>query len=325
MSKRTASSTSFGSSNTPSAKRTSLNAYFPSTTGPPKPPSPLVSSDPLTDRSSTFIAHAAPCTNHTQAQTLQNYVRNLRSTTHPVECTHEIMAYRCMGLKPGKTGLESEDDWKVEINGDDDGEKGGSTIIKEVLTQEGGVDVAIVVSRLYGGVMLGPVRFNHIRACASQALSRLLSAQNLSNLLARLSSLDAEIASHSSSPTKPPSKDQYAGLDEAKAERLVKAREKRLELLVKKRRQEEEELWREVERQEAEENSEPVERTEVAGEAEELERDGSGEVDEEEEALAQEAEDEASGQGGSFLPEEEEATNVGTKEVAGQAGSANGE
>ncbi|EGU10969.1 hypothetical protein RTG_03186 [Rhodotorula toruloides ATCC 204091] len=229
MSKRTASSTSFGSSNTPSAKRTSLNAYFPSTTGPPKPPSPLVSSDPLTDRSSTFIAHAAPCTNHTQAQTLQNYVRNLRSTTHPVECTHEIMAYRCMGLKPGKTGLESEDDWKVEINGDDDGEKGGSTIIKEVLTQEGGVDVAIVVSRLYGGVMLGPVRFNHIRACASQALSRLLSAQNLSNLLARLSSLDAEIASHSSSPTKPPSKDQYAGLDEAKAERLVKAREKRLE------------------------------------------------------------------------------------------------
>lgn len=155
------------------------------------------------------------------------------------------------------------------------------------------------------GVMLGPVRFNHIRACASQALSRLLSAQNLSNLLSRLSSLDAEIASHSSSPTKPASKDQYAGLDEAKAERLVKAREKRLELLVKKRRQEEEELWREVERQEAEENSEPVVRERpVAVEEREEARDGPGGANEEEEAVARAVGDDATIEGGGFLPED---------------------
>ena len=37
------------------------------------------------------------------------------------------------------------------IDGDDDGENGASAVIKEVLTQEGGIDVAIVISRLYGG------------------------------------------------------------------------------------------------------------------------------------------------------------------------------
>lgn len=153
MSKRTASSTSFAASNEPNAKRSAslIDAYFPSKTGPAKPPQPIVASDPITDRQSTFVAHAAPCSNHVQAQTLQKYIRNLRTTSHPVECSHEILAWRTLALKPGKTGLGSDDDFKITIDGDDDGEKGGSTIIKEVLTQDGGIDVAIVISRLYGG------------------------------------------------------------------------------------------------------------------------------------------------------------------------------
>lgn len=296
MSKRAAPSTE----PLPPAKRSSasrppaLTAYFPSKTGPPRPPQPVVASDPITDRQSTFVAHAAPCSNHTQAHTLQNYIRNLRSGTHPVECSHEILAWRCLSLKPGKTGLDSENDFKVMIDGDDDGEKGGSAVIKEVLTQEGGIDVAIVISRLYGGgssmlppfpsaperkerkseplvsfagIMLGPVRFAHMRKCASQALSRLLDAQRLPELLSQLAHLDQEIASHSpatataspaaagaGSPTK------YAHLDVAKAERLVAAREKRLELLRKKQREEEEELWRQVEEQDAAEQQQPPHR-----------------------------------------------------------------
>ena len=155
MSKRAAPSTD----PLPPAKRSAsknaptpaLTAYFPSKTGPPRPPRPVVASDPITDRQSTFVAHAAPCSNHTQAHTLQNYIRHLRSGTHPVECSHEILAWRCLSLKPGKTGLDSENDFKVMIDGDDDGENGASAVIKEVLTQEGGIDVAIVISRLYGG------------------------------------------------------------------------------------------------------------------------------------------------------------------------------
>ncbi|GJN94405.1 hypothetical protein Rhopal_007485-T1 [Rhodotorula paludigena] len=256
MSKRT-SSAAFSSANEPSSKRTTtsgLSSYFPSLTGPPRPPAPLVSSDPLTDRQSTFIAHACPATNRTHAQTLQTHIRGLRTASHPCEMTHEMLAWRCLALKPGKSGLESEDDWRVETGQDDDGEKGGANVIRDVLAQEGGVDVAIVVSRLYGGVMLGPARFAHIRAVASQALARLLAAQRLSALRSQLSSLDEQIAAFSSSSaaaagttpakSKQSTVDAYAALTEEKAQRLVAAREKRLELLEKKHREEEEALAR---------------------------------------------------------------------------------
>ncbi|GAA5985613.1 hypothetical protein JCM10908_007042 [Rhodotorula pacifica] len=256
MSKRTASSASLDA---PPSKRSSaststaaLTAYFPSKTGPARPPQPIVASDPITDRQSTFVAHAAPCSNHTQAHTLQNHIRSLRTGTHPVECSHEILGWRCLTLRPGRTGLDSEDDFKVVIDGDDDGEKGGAAVIREVLTQEGGVDVAIVISRLYGGIMLGPARFTHMRKCASQALSRLLEAQRLPQLLSRLEELDDEIRSHAPANASPAAAAtaKYAALDVAKAERLVAAREKRLELLRRKQREEEEELWRQIEAQE---------------------------------------------------------------------------
>ena len=113
--------------------------------------------------------------------------------------------------------------------------------------------------------MLGPVRFAHMRKCASQALSRLLDAQRLPELLSQLAHLDREIASHSPAASSSPAKatvtaeaaSKYAHLDVAKAERLVAAREKRLELLRKKQREEEEELWRHGEAQDAAEQQNP--------------------------------------------------------------------
>lgn len=99
--------------------------------------------------------------------------------------------------------------------------------------------------------MLGPARFAHIRAVASQALARLLGAQRLSALRSQLASLDEQISAFSSSsaagttPAKAKqSAEAYAALTEEKAQRLVAAREKRLELLEKKHREEEEALAR---------------------------------------------------------------------------------
>ncbi|GAA6057101.1 hypothetical protein JCM3770_002081 [Rhodotorula araucariae] len=257
MSAKRSASSAFATSNAPPAKRaapSTLAAYFPSLTGPAQPPAPLVASDPVTDRASTFVAHAAPCTNRVQAQTLQAHVGALRNKDHPVECSHEILAWRCMALRPGRTGVDSEDDWRAEGGADDDGEKGAGAVVREVLEKEGGVDCAIVVSRLYGGIMLGPARFSHIRTVASQALARLLAAQRLAALAAQLATLDSAIAalspasaSASSPPKLPPAQTQYAALTVDKAERLVAAREKRLGLLEKKRREEEEALWRAVE------------------------------------------------------------------------------
>ncbi|GAA5901000.1 hypothetical protein JCM8208_007586 [Rhodotorula glutinis] len=254
MSAKRPAPSSFSSSNAPTKRAPPLTAFFPSSTGPARPPQPVVASDPLTDRASTFVAHAAPCTNHVQAATLHAHVRALRTPTHPVECSHEVLAWRCMGLRPGRTGLDGEDDWRVEGGADDDGEKGAGAVVREVLDKEGGVDVALVVSRLYGGIMLGPARFAHIRTVASQALARLLAAQRLASLTAQLHELDAEIAALSSSsstttssttststpastarapppPTAASTAAAYKALTVDKAERLVAAREKRLGLL----------------------------------------------------------------------------------------------
>ncbi|GAA5892838.1 hypothetical protein JCM6882_000592 [Rhodosporidiobolus microsporus] len=321
MSKRSAP---FSAPSEPSSKRaapSSLNSFF-ATTHTPRPPSPLVHSDPLTDRSSTFIAHAAPCTSSSSASAFQSYIRALRAPSHPVECSHEMLGWRVVAPKPGKSGLESEEDWAVRDGGEDDGEKDGGSTIREVLRREGAVDVMVVVSRLYGGQMLGPARFAHIRTVTSQALSRLSLALALPALLARLAELDAEILALSPPSAKPLSeadrektRAQYGALDVQKAERLVQAREKRVELL---RRQKEKRDAEEKERREVEELHRRAEEEAVVAAVEAEAADGGGQgagedrEDEEDEAAAFEQ----------WKREREEAKLRKKKKAAEEAGQA---
>ncbi|GAA5820884.1 hypothetical protein JCM11251_001862 [Rhodosporidiobolus azoricus] len=302
MSKRSAP---FSATNEPASKRStthsssssgSLTSFFP-TTHTPRPPSPLVHSDPLTDRSSTFIAHAAPCTSSSSAASFQTYVRNLRTASHPVECSHEILGWRVVAPKVGKSGLESEEDWTVRDGGDDDGEKDGASTVRDVLRREGQVDVMVVVSRLYGGQMLGPARFTHIRTVTAQALARLSTALALPSLLSQLASLDNEIALLSNKEPTEVEREKtrvlYAGLDVGKAERLVSAREKRVELLRKQKVKKDEE-----ERKEMEELQQRAEEEAIASVQEEEGltagggaggREDGAEAEEEDEAAAFEA------------------------------------
>ncbi len=57
----------------------------------------------------------------------------------------------------------------LEIGHDDDGEKYGGKALEKVLI-ETEVEGAVVVARWYGGIMLGPVRFDHIKNCARDAI-----------------------------------------------------------------------------------------------------------------------------------------------------------
>ena len=59
----------------------------------------------------------------------------------------------------------------LEIGHDDDGEKYGGKALEKVLV-ETEVEGAVVVARWYGGVMLGPVRFDHIKNCARDAIKQ---------------------------------------------------------------------------------------------------------------------------------------------------------
>ena len=47
--------------------------------------------------------------------------------------------------------FRSEEDWVVRMGSDDDDEKNAGATVKRVLEEAGAVDVAVVVSRYYGG------------------------------------------------------------------------------------------------------------------------------------------------------------------------------
>lgn len=241
--KRGASSDNDGGQ--PPSKKT-LHGFFNISAVPA--PDQIGVSPPFTDRRSTFVAHAAAATTAVGATQFQNYVRALRNKNHPREADHEMMAFRTMSLKPGKTGLK-EDDWTVKVGSDDDSEKGGGSTIRRLLEDEIAVDVVVVCSRWYGGTMLGQDRFRHIQLVCQQALAQLTRLQQLPALCTRLAELDAEILEHTVQPGKPVKASQLttpktyendASMDLAKAERLIKAREKRLAFLEKKRAEEDE-------------------------------------------------------------------------------------
>lgn len=105
--------------------------------------------------------------------------------------------------------------------------------------------------------MLGQDRFKHIHTVTLQALAALELALALPTLLARLRELDDEIAAYTSStsPAKPSSSAvvstdyEKQKLDMSKAERLIKAREKRLEMLKKKAKEEEDKVIEELEKE----------------------------------------------------------------------------
>jgi len=79
-----------------------------------------------------------------------------------------MMAWRCRGQEEGAR-------WQSDH--DDDGEAGAGRRLALLLEQTGarsaapGGGVAVVVSRWFGGVLLGPARFAVIAASAREALA----------------------------------------------------------------------------------------------------------------------------------------------------------
>ncbi|KZT51593.1 hypothetical protein CALCODRAFT_419606, partial [Calocera cornea HHB12733] len=103
-------------------------------------------------------------------------------------------AWRTLSLKPGRTGLAGPDDFRVESASKDDGEQWGGKRILGIMEKEGVSDALVVVSRWYGGVLLGPVRFTHIEDCAREVCQFFKSYEEVEELIARLTALDDELA-----------------------------------------------------------------------------------------------------------------------------------
>lgn len=229
-------------------------------------PRTLFSSAPIRDRDSLFIAHAVPCTSASAAHAFRAYVRQARIPTHLEDADHEIMCYRIISLKIGRTG-EAESDFVVECEKDDDGENAAGAAMREIFIETATMDAVVVVSRWYGGVMLGPARFDHIKNCTRDVLAQLEHHLAMKELFSKLKLLDVEIESYLST-TRVGSKvatterdyEHEVDMTEATARRLLMAREKRLQLL---RNQAIARLAAEVEAEEEQVNVDEVDKEEL--------------------------------------------------------------
>ncbi|KAF2757775.1 ribosomal protein S5 domain 2-like protein [Pseudovirgaria hyperparasitica] len=114
-------------------------------------------SSPIYDRSSTFVAAYSPT----------KTAKVLQSDTKFTDASHRIAAWR---LPSRQKSLFGDPTAHYDTRYDDDGEKNAGKRVARVL-ESMNVTGALVVARWYGGVMLGPVRFEHIENVAKEAVN----------------------------------------------------------------------------------------------------------------------------------------------------------
>eukprot|EP00775_Hariotina_reticulata_P011907 gene11907-12051_t len=106
----------------------------------------ITSGEPFTERKSTFQAHVAPVTDVDQVKAV---VAVLLESNKIRNATHNIMAYRIAA--PERPGLYYQDY-------DDDGEAAAGGRLLHLLQVANVSNAVVVVSRWFGGVLLGPAR-----------------------------------------------------------------------------------------------------------------------------------------------------------------------
>ncbi|KAF0697926.1 Aste57867_11423 [Aphanomyces stellatus] len=109
---------------------------------------------PITDRKSTFQANAVAV--HSVDE-VREFVAYLLQDRKIARATHNMLAYRIVKDV-------------VIKDSDDDGEGGAGSKLSHLLEMTQAENVAVVVSRWYGGIQLGPDRFKHIANSARQVL-----------------------------------------------------------------------------------------------------------------------------------------------------------
>ncbi|RNF07610.1 uncharacterized protein Tco025E_07326 [Trypanosoma conorhini] len=114
-------------------------------------------SDAITDRKSKFVAHMARVDSE---EAVRAVVKHLRRQKHIAEAAHPaIYAYRFTDA----AGV-------VHLDSDDDGETGAAARILFLLEQLKVDGYLVVVTRWFGGILLGPDRFKHIMEVARNVL-----------------------------------------------------------------------------------------------------------------------------------------------------------
>ena len=123
----------------------------------------LVHGEPITDRRSTFQAHLARVSSRAMVRAVLDALYTDRKIAR---AAHNMVAYR-IATGGGNAGAE------VQMNdNDDDGESGAGSNMAHVMEMMGVNNVLVVVTRWYGGILLGPDRFKHISNCTRDILEQ---------------------------------------------------------------------------------------------------------------------------------------------------------
>ncbi|KAH9944780.1 ribosomal protein S5 domain 2-like protein [Amylocystis lapponica] len=227
-----------------------LDAFITSASTSARPvPQSLATSQEIRDRGSTFVAQIFSANSVAEAARAAAHLKRVVHGARPATC--EVAAWRCMVLRAGRSGLDGPDDFELRAGCDDDGEKHAGARVLRVLQEAGVIDAVVVVSRWYGGVMLGPTRFAHFEACAREVCRAFRLQDDIATSVATLQSLDdilaslrASLAEHTFADTSEPTTSagepspvraepkkvpDYTALRESldlkKAKRLITARE----------------------------------------------------------------------------------------------------
>ncbi|XP_029905485.1 protein IMPACT [Myripristis murdjan] len=118
---------------------------------------PIKHGTTITDRRSTFQPHLAPVVTPRQVKVVLD---KLYENKKIASATHNIYAYR----------IYCEDKQSFLQDCEDDGETAAGGRLLHLLQILDVRNVMVVVSRWYGGILLGPDRFKHINNCARNIL-----------------------------------------------------------------------------------------------------------------------------------------------------------
>lgn len=118
---------------------------------------PIKHGNTITDRRSTFQPHLAPVVTPRQVKMV---LEKLCENKKIASATHNIYAYR----------IYCEDKHSFLQDCEDDGETAAGGRMLHLLQILDVRNVMVVVSRWYGGILLGPDRFKHINNCARNIL-----------------------------------------------------------------------------------------------------------------------------------------------------------
>ncbi|RAH80586.1 aromatic amino acid aminotransferase [Aspergillus japonicus CBS 114.51] len=137
------------------------------TFGLPAPPEWIVS-EVITEKKSVFVGRAARVTSLGQAKASLDYL--LASEKRVAAATHNISAWRIRERRKIPGGASAGGEVSVVQDCDDDGETAAGGRLLHLMQLMDVWDVVVVVTRWYGGVLLGPDRFRIINAAGRDAL-----------------------------------------------------------------------------------------------------------------------------------------------------------